>query len=247
VEYLAVFVIAALGAFVQASVGFGYALVFAPVAAFLIPPSLAIAVSIASSAVINALLYLEYRPRTTIRPVIPLVVASILAMPLGLWALVVADEDLLRLFIATGVFLSAAVNLRHPTREGPPREERIVAQLLVGSVSGIMRGAVSMGGPPVILYQHWIGGGAAAIRSKMFAFFFWGGIPAVILAILAGVLDADAWTYVLVAAAGLVPGIAAGRGLRPRISEILFARLSMALLGGTAGIAAIGGALAIVG
>ena len=37
----------------------------------------------------------------------------------------------------------------------------------------------------------------------------------------------------------------AGRGLRPRISEVLFGRLSMALLGGTAAIAAIGAGLAI--
>jgi len=247
VDYVAIVLIAALAAFIQAAVGFGYALVFAPIAAFLIAPSLSIAVSIASSAVINTLLYFEYRPRTNIRSVAPLVLASVVAMPLGLWALIVADEELLRLFIAAAVFLSAAVNLRHPTREGPPRPDRIVAQLVVGSVAGVIRGAVSMGGPPVILYQHWIGGGAIAIRSKMFAFFFWGGIPAVALAVIAGVLDAESWRYVLAASAGLIPGIAAGRGLRPRISEVLFGRLSMALLGGTAAIAGIGAALAIAG
>jgi len=108
-----------------------------------------------------------------------------------------------------------------------------------------MRGAVSMGGPPVILYQHWIGGGAAAIRSKMFAYFFWGGIPTVLLAIASGVIDADAWRYVLSASIGLPAGVFAGRSLRPRIGGVLFGRLSMALLGGTAAISAIGAALAI--
>ena len=246
-EYAAIVLIAAFAAFVQASIGFGYALVFAPVAAFLIAPSEAIAVSIVSSASINALLYAEYRPRTGFKAVAPLVLASVVATPLGLWALVVADEELLRLFIAVGVFLSAAVNLRHPTREGPPRPDRISLQLLVGGLAGAIRGAVSMGGPPVILYQHWVGGGAIAIRSKMFAFFFWGAIPAVVLAMLAGVIDGDAWWYALAASAGLVPGIATGRLLRPRISELLFGRLSMALLGGTAGIAAVGAALTIAG
>jgi hypothetical protein len=245
VEYVAVVLIAAFAAFVQASVGFGYALVFAPAAAFLIAPSEAIAVSIASSAAVNTLLYVEYRPRTNLRAVWPLVVASIVATPLGLRALIAADEELLRLLIATGVFLSAAVNLRHPSRHGPPREERLSLQLLVGGLGGAIRGAVSMGGPPVILYQHWIGGGAAAIRSKMFAFFFWGGFPAVALAIASGVLDSDSWPYVLAASVGLPAGIYVGRGLRPRISEVLFGRLSMALLGGTAGMAAIGASLAI--
>ncbi len=246
-DYVVIIFIAAFAAFVQAAVGFGYALVFAPVAAFLIAPSLAIAVSIASSAVINTLLFAEYRPRTNLRSVAPLVIASVVAMPLGLWALIVADEDLLRLFIASGVFMTAAVNLRHPTREGPPRPDRIVAQLAVGAIAGVIRGAVSMGGPPVVLYQHWVGGGAGAIRSKMFAFFFWGGIPAVILAMLAGVLDEESWRYVLAASVGIVPGIALGRGLRPRISEVLFGRLSMGLLGGTAAIAGVGAALAIAG
>ena len=246
-DYAAIVLIAAFAAFVQASIGFGYALVFAPIAAFLIAPSEAIAVSIVSSASINALLYAEYRPRTGFKAVAPLVLASVVATPLGLRALVVADEDVLRLFIATGVFLSAAVNLRHPTREGPPRPDRVSLQLLVGGLAGAIRGAVSMGGPPVILYQHWIGGGATAIRSKMFAFFFWGAIPAVVLAMLAGVIDGDAWWFALAASAGLAPGIAMGRLLRPRISELLFGRLSVALLGGTAGIAALGAALAIAG
>jgi len=247
VDYVLIVLIAAFAAFVQAAVGFGYALVFAPVASFLIAPSLAIAVSIASSAVINTLLFAEYQPRTKIRSVAPLVIASVVAMPLGLWALIVADDELLRLFIASGVFMTAAVNLRHPTREAPARPDRIVAQIVVGSIAGIMRGAVSMGGPPVILYQHWIGGGAGLIRSKMFAFFFWGGIPAVILAVLAGVLDEHSWRYVVAASIGIVPGIALGRGLRPRINEVLFGRLSMGLLGGTAAIAAIGAVFAIAG
>lgn len=246
-DYVAIAVIALCAAFVQAAVGFGYALVFAPIAAFLIEPSAAIAVSIASSTVINALLYAEYRPRTHVRLVAPLVVASVVATPLGLWVLLVANEDLLRLLIATGVFISAAVNLRHPTREGPPREDRVPLQVVVGALAGTIRGAVSMGGPPVILYQHWIGGGAASIRSKMFAFFFWSGIPAVILAIVSGVIDAEAWPFVLVASLGLPLGIAAGRRSRPRISEVLFGRLSMGLLGGTAAIAAMGAALAISG
>ena len=244
-EFVAVALIAAFAAFVQSSVGFGYALVFAPIASFLIAPSEAIAVSIASSTVINTLLYVEYRPRTDIKAVAALTAASVLATPIGLYALLVADEDLLRLFIASGVFLSAAVNLRHPSREGPPRPDRIVLQLIVGALAGAIRGAVSMGGPPVILYQHWIGGGAASIRSKMFAYFFWGGIPTVLLAIGSGVIDSGAWPYVVAASIGLPVGILAGRGLRPRISEVLFGRLSMALLGGTAAIAAIGAGLAI--
>ena len=66
-----------------------------------------------------------------------------------------------------------------------------------------------------------------------------------LLAIGSGVIDSGAWPYVVAASIGLPVGILAGRGLRPRISEVLFGRLSMALLGGTAAIAAIGAGLAI--
>lgn len=245
-DYLLIALIAVLSAFVQASVGFGYSLVFTPLAALFIAPSSAIATSIVTSVVIATALFVEYQPRASFRSVGALVIPSLAATPLGLWLLAVADEDPLRLLIGVGVLVSAGVNLYRPTHHGPQRPDRLLAQVAVGALSGVMRGAVSLPGPPIILYQHWVGGGAAAIRGRMFAFFLWGGLLTVPMAMLGGVIDAEVWGYSAATTAGLPLGVVAGRLAHPRISELAFARLSMGLLGGTACMAAMGAALAIV-
>lgn len=243
--YAEIFAIALLAAYVQASVGFGYALLFVPIAAFVVTPSEAIAVSIVGSGLISLLLYIEYQPRTPLRATLPLAIPTLAAAPFGLALLVVANEAVLRLLIGVAVFASAIVNLRHPSSGGEQRENRIGFQIAAGTLSGLMRGSVSMGGPPVVLYEHWIGGGQTAIRSRMFAFLTWTGVPTIGLAALSGVLEREVWLYSLAAVAALPLGVVAGRLTRHRISEDVFARASMGLLGGTAMLAALGAGLSL--
>jgi len=113
---------------------------------------------------------------------------ALLGTPLGVLILVRADETLLRLLVATSVFVSAVVTLA--TGNGHPHEARpepLVRQGAVGIMGGVIRGAVSMGGPPIVLYQHWIGGGADRIRGSLTAYFFWVGIPATAMTVPSGV------------------------------------------------------------
>jgi uncharacterized membrane protein YfcA len=247
VELLAaIFLFACLSAFVQASVGFGYSLLFAPLAAILIAPADAVGASIVSGTVISVLLYAEHTPREPMRPMLPMAVMSVVTVPLGLWLLVIADESALRLMIGGAVLVSVAISLVQRrggpgVHDGQPRRpDRVSWQLVAGALSGVMRGAVSLSGPPVILYQHWIGGRAGEIRSRMFAFFFWTGIPAVAIAAVSGVFGPDVWKYSLVASLALPGGVLAGRLFRGHMSDLMFARLSLTLLGATSAVATIG-------
>lgn len=94
-----------------------------------------------------------------------------------------------------------------------------------------------MGGPPAVLYQHWVGGGAARIRSRMFAFFLLYGTPGVPLAALAGVITPR---VLGLSAAGLITvalGMFAAHWVRPRLPEPWFSPLSMLLLAATSAVA----------
>ncbi|MEX2031433.1 MAG: TSUP family transporter, partial [Dehalococcoidia bacterium] len=103
-EVLAViFLFAGLSAFVQASMGFGYSLLFVPLAATLIAPADAVGASIVSSTVIAVFLYAEHTPREPMRPMLPMAVMSVVTVPLGLWLLVIADESALRLMLGGAV------------------------------------------------------------------------------------------------------------------------------------------------
>ncbi|MDA1010371.1 MAG: sulfite exporter TauE/SafE family protein [Chloroflexi bacterium] len=244
-DYVLIAILAAGAAFVQANIGFGYALLFAPVAAFFIGPAAAIATSMVSGTLISLFLYVDYTPRAPLLSVTPMALTAIVSSPLGLWLLATSDEAVLRLLLGAAVLFSAAVTLRHPTRDGVPQADRLGWQIGTGVLSGVMRGSVSMGGPPVVLYQHWIGGGAAAIRARMFAFFAWTAIPAIVIAAATGIFTTQVWLYSAVAGISLPVGILAGRFARPRMDERLFGRLSMGLLGGAAAVATLGAAFTL--
>ncbi len=238
--------IALLGTMIQSGLGFGFGLFFVPVAALFVAPREAVAVSLMLAAIVSAGMYAEARPRTSVRAILPLVVGALAGTPVGVWILVRADETLLRLLVAVAVFVGAVANLAggkghaHEARPDP-----FVRQGLVGILGGIIRGATSMGGPPIVLYQHWIGGGAERIRGRLFAYFFWVGVPALALMAPSGIFTRSVLRDSALAFPALVAGLVVGRLIRPHIAEAWFGRLSMLLLAMTSALAAWGAIRAI--
>lgn len=240
--------IALLGTMIQSGLGFGFGLFFVPVAALFVAPREAVAVSLLLGTAVGAGTYLESRPRTDVRAILPLVIGALVGTPIGAWVLVRADETILRLLVAVAVFVSAVVNLaagKGHTHEARP--DPVARQGLVGILGGIIRGATSMGGPPIVLYQHWIGGGAERIRGRLFAYFFWVGVPALALMAPSGVFTRTVLRDSALALPALALGLVAGRLARPHIAESWFGRLSMLLLTMTSALAAWGAVRAIVG
>lgn len=240
--------VALLATMIQSGLGFGFGLFFVPVAALFVPPREAVAVSLLLTMAVSTGMYAEARPRTGLRAIWPLVTGAVVGTPIGLLVLLRADETALRLLVATAVFVSAIVNLvagKGHTHEARP--DPVVRQGLVGVLSGVIRGATAMGGPPIVLYQHWIGGGAERIRRRLFAFFFWVGIPATLIVAPSGLFTRHVLRDVALALPALAVGLFMGRLVRPHIPEAWFGRLSMLLLTGTSGLAAWGAVRAFLG
>ncbi|GMU41718.1 MAG: hypothetical protein AMXMBFR23_25840 [Chloroflexota bacterium] len=247
-ETLALVLIAFGGTLIQAGVGFGFALVFVPIAALVVPPREAVAVSLLLGTVLASGMYLEHPARTSGRAIAPLVVGAVAGTPIGLVALLRADETVLRFLVASTVLASALVTLATGhSRPHAARPEPLLRQGLAGLLGGIIRGAVSMGGPPIVIYQHWIGGSAERIRNALTAYFFWLGIPATLIALPTGVFTRDVVRTVAFALPALVAGMAVGRYVRPRLPEAWFGAISMLVLAATAAVAAWGAAASLLG
>ena len=240
--------IALLGTLIQSGLGFGFALFFVPVASLFVAPREAVAVSLLLSSLASAGMYLEARPRTSLREIAPLVVGALLGTPVGLVVLLRADETMLRLLVAAAVFVSVVTNLvagKGHTHEARP--DPLIRQGAVGVLGGVIRGATSMGGPPIVLYQHWIGGGAGRIRGRLFAYFFWMGMPAMLMVIPTGLFTRDVVRDCALALPALAVGVVVGRLIRPHLNEVWFGRLSMLLLAATSAFAAWGAVRALLG
>lgn len=229
-DHAAFALVAAIAAAAQALFGFGYAVLLVPIAALLIDPETAVVAAIITSSIVSVALYFEHRPRDPIRGVGWLAAISVLGVPIGLLILTRADADLLRIGIGVAVLVSAALGVMHGNVGRPRREEHYPLMLGVGLLSGVLRGSVSMPGPPVLLYQHWRGGSAGAIRSAMFAFNAAIAVPGIALTALSGVVSTTSLEFVAVALPGLAVGVLGGRLSRPYLTDHRFARASLGLL-----------------
>lgn len=236
IQLLLIAVIAFAGALTQSAIGFGFAIVFTPLATLLVGARSAVATSIVLGTVLAGVLTVESRPRGTFAAVAPIAVLGTAFTPLGIWVLAHASEATVRLLVALAVLGGAVVTLRSAPRD-VARAGSLPAASLVGALSGVLRGSTSMSGPPVVLYLHWLGGGADLIRGRLFGYFALLAISAIPLAWLGGVLGAREGWQSLASTPLVLGGVVAGRLLRPRLSERAFRAGTLALLVCTSGVA----------
>jgi uncharacterized membrane protein YfcA len=233
--------LAGLGALTQSGLGFGYAILFTPLATLIVGAQSAVATSLVTGTVMSFGLYAESRPRAPLRSVLPLAVIGTLTTPIGIWLLTRADEVTLRLLVGTAVLGTTAVNmLSRPRLEA--RSEHPAAVVGAGALSGVLRGSTSLGGPPIVLYQHWLGGGPTVIRGRLFAYFALSSLPGLAIATAGGVITRQVLVQSALALPVIAVAVALGPRVRARLSEVWFRRLSIGLLLFTA-VVAIYGAL----
>ncbi|MEX2446203.1 MAG: sulfite exporter TauE/SafE family protein [Dehalococcoidia bacterium] len=220
---------AVIAGIMQATVGFGFAVVFTPLMSFAVGARAAVATSMLMSVVLAAANYYVDRPRASLRSIALMVAAATCAIPLGVWVLANADERLLNGVIGVAVLVSVVVSVFTPHRH-EERPERWPTVVGVGVLSGILRGATSMGGPPVVLYEHSRGIPPSLIRSRLLGFFALTGATSIPIAAAGGIFTADTGLYAVAALPAAFGALVLGRWLRKWVSDIWFRYLSMGLL-----------------
>lgn len=168
---------AALAGLVRGFSGFGGAMVFMPLASLAYEPKLAAVWLFVADDVAALTMLPDAMRRCVWREVLPLAFAAMLAIPFGVALLVIVDADAMRWAICLLILLVVGVMMagwRYRGRLGLP------ATLGTGLLSGLMGGATTMPGPPVVLL--WLGGqgDAATVRANLVAVF---GLMAVVSAI----------------------------------------------------------------
>ena len=245
-ELVAVVVLAFVAVAVQTSVGFGSGLIFVPAATLIVGPEPAVAMMLVGIPTVGAALYLVDRPQTPLTDAAPSALVSILSVPIGVWLLTRLDDDILRLLVGFAVLGSVVANLISARGDEVPHERNVSRMVVAGLASGLMRGTTSMGGPPLVLYFHWLGGAAWQFRSRMFSYGAMSGIPSVAIAAAVGVFNDDTIPVVLWGSVGAVVGIFVGLRLRPLVTDARLRRMSMALLTASSVLAIATGASALL-
>src|SRR5829696_8905788 len=151
------------GAALQSSIGFGFALVAAPLLFAAASPPQAVGLMILLGVEVGLLTLLteRRRPQPVWRDVLTVVAWSLPGALAGVAVLRALDELALQLLVTAGVLLALAVNLRAERRARgtvppPPGATGTVpvawwARPAAGLASGALNTSTSTGGPPVVL------------------------------------------------------------------------------------------------
>lgn len=201
---LVIALLAATGAgLLRGMTGFGSSLVLAPVLAQIYGPQTAVAISLMTGVAASTLMAPGHLRDASGSVVSATGIAGLVFLLPGLALLHATEPDLMRRVIGLVTLVAAIAMLVLPGRAFP---SGLVPQIVAGSVGGLVMGATSMGGPPVVLYL--VGRDDHASAKKANVIFVVGGLEIAALVLLAafGSIGKQA----LVTFAILIPAFALG-------------------------------------
>ncbi len=217
-----------LSGVVQGTFGFGFGLISIPLLSLFLPAKDVVPAMLLHGTLLNIMVITECRKDVRIGRLWPLFVAGVLGVPLGTWLLRIIDPSHLRIFVGIFVILSAgllATGFRaHIKREG-------LALWPIGIFSGILNGAITMSGPPVVLFLTNQRTPARHFRASLIAYFLLLNTFTVPAYIVGGLLTGEASLLSLKLMVGTVLGTLVGIFLSKRIKEKLFRYIALAIVG----------------
>lgn len=215
--------------------GFGTAITLAPIYALVWGPRIGLPVMLVMEALIAGSLVPGVWRVWNRRVTLPMAATACLALPLGTVLLAATEPELLRRIIG-GLVLGFAGLLAAGWRYHGARP--LALNLGVGVLSGLLKGATGMAGPPVILYLLSGAEAAREHRANLIVFFGIVSLAAIPPLLWYGLLS---WQVALLTAAmlpALLVGLRIGIRLFGRLPEAWFRRVAY-LFVGTVGLVAL--------
>ena len=225
--------IAFLAAACQSLTAFGFALVMVPLLSLAWDVKPAVVTSTFLGTLVLLPLLYEVRGQIRSRRVVPMFLGSLLGIPLGVVILERIDARTLEIVVAGIVIVAGLLIYLSPRvpfeRSVPP------LSFLVGGVSGALRAATSMGGPPVVLYTLTFERDVQRFRASLLPFFLPASLVTVAGLAIAGRIDGDVLVTSGVALPAAVLGSLTGGWARSRVSESVFQPVVLAVLFASSG------------
>lgn len=227
IEILIILAATVVGGVIRGFTGFGSALAMAPVVSLLVGPREAVPAIIIVLMITTAQLVSGSVREVAWKKLWPLGLSSCVGVPIGVYALLVVDAELMRRGIAAGVAVLSTIMLAGWRYERTPSR---ILTLSMGGFAGALTGAASIGGPPVIAFLLAGPDNAATNRATLILFFVFSQVIAVAFYVASGVITARVmWLTVLMLPAQIA-GLWIGARYFPMASEAAYRRISLGVL-----------------
>lgn len=212
--------------FIQALAGFGCGLIAMPVLIALLGLDIA-APAFALTMQVSALVMIwRYRHALDWSAIWRVSLASLIAIPVGIWGAQQIPEPLVMLLLGLVIIAYASYRL---IGFHVPRLPR-TSGFGFGALGGLLHGAYNTGGPPIVLYatsQQWQ---PTTFKSNMQTLFFINGWLVIATHTLTGNVTPDVLSYVSVMIPAMIVGTTAGLSMDRFIEPQAFRRGVLVLL-----------------
>jgi uncharacterized membrane protein YfcA len=208
-----------LSTFVQSIIGFGSALIAMPLLVSMLGIQIAAPMVAVAALLTEVAILLRYREAFNFAVVKYLALATILGIPVGVYAVRYIDSDVVNKIlgiIVIGYALYALLAPKLPDLAG------MAWTFVFGFLAGILGGAYNTSGPPYVIYGNAQSWSPNEFKSNLQGLFLVNGIIIVAVHAMSGNLSSDVFRYLLYGLPGLVLGLVAGFLLSKRINPQLF-------------------------
>lgn len=228
-NYLFTIPVSLFAGLTQGLTGFGSALVAMPFFVEILPPKLAVTLSVLNGLLITSMI--TYRHRNDIRPqdLIPLVIGAIPGIFLGIRFLKYADEGLIKHLLGAIIVSYCLYSLFKKNSWGRRPLHRAWG-VVAGLLTGLIGASFSAGGPPTIIYVTLTGWGKDEIKATLSAFFLVTGIMISVGHVATGLSSKTTLYLFAVNAPVVVLGVLAGMRAYSLIPTRVYLRIVLALL-----------------
>ena len=207
--------------------GFGFALIALPLLIIFLPLKTAVPLITLCSVILNGYMLYNVRRSVQVRRILPLTVMGVLGMITGTYFLVSAEITTLKLFIGLMVALFAVIYLTGFTWK--IKNERL-AFVPVGFLSGLLGGAMSISGPPIVLLFSNQGMEKKTFRANLIAYFLGLYLATTLNYLISGLVSTELLQHAVYMIPVLIIGTMLGTRLYEVVDEGLFRKTTLILV-----------------
>jgi uncharacterized membrane protein YfcA len=226
-QQLIITIIIFLSSFTQGLAGFGVALVAMALLPGLVDIHQAAPLVAVVGLTVDILLLIYYRDSVNVNAIWRVLLASIVGIPLGIWALSGVDEQVFTAVlgvILAGYAIYGLLNFKLPELIHP------LWAYLAGFLGGVLGGAFNTSGPPVVIYANCRRWPPREFKSNLQGFFIINSLLVVLGHGLGGNLNPAVWRGYLWSLPAILLGVLAGVSLDRVINPQVFRKIVLVLL-----------------
>jgi len=225
--YIISFIIIFISAMIQGVTSFGFSLIGVPLLALIMPLDLIVPMLVVFSLVLNILVYSKIQGHVNKRQIIILIICGLVSIPIGIYGLSVVDDSIIKLIAGIIIIISASA-MQFGFKITFKKQD--IAYGLTGFLSGILNGASSLSGPPVILLLSNEGVDKNNFRKTLATYFMTLNLFSIPMFLMSGFLTGEVVVNSLKLSPALFIGTLLGIKLGNKIPDGVFRKITLVLI-----------------